>query len=319
MKSYEIHYGSDKVVYRPWIETCSIGDVGVEKFRFGGAIGDVFKDPQKKYLSQGILGISPSPPAVIKDKTIISDRANIIQCLEGQIFRTVLTLIGPKFNPKLADEVEKRGDNQGRGFLAIGELSRDFFRGEMAWCPNLVPDKWVVELDKVIINGQELPTRRRTALIDSGTSYVCAPEIDFHEVTKMLGGHAVTETSEFFSVAESKVTEIAFVLGGRKLPLRDDDLFLGKAGDLTQHASHPEEMVSSIVRKPGVSKGDDFMDYWVLGGIFMDNQVTSFAYSPFGAVSSVGFADIPETDFEKWKGKPPNPWDKAYSGGFFAR
>lgn len=319
MDSIPIVYGADTVEYRAVIDTCYLGDVGVDKFRFGGAFGEIFENAEKKHLTQGILGISPSPPAVVKDGTIISDRANMIQCLEGKIYRTVCTLIGPKFNPKLADKVEQKGDNQGRGFLAVGELSRDFFSGEMAWCPNLVRDKWVVELDKVIINGKEMTPRRRTALIDTGTSYVCAPEKDFDELSSMLDGHPLADASPFFSVPKEKMTEVSFVLGGRKLPLRDDDMYLGQAGDLTKHAPHPEEYVCSIVRKPGASRGDDFMDYWVLGGIFLDNGVTSFAYSPFGAISSVGFADIPETDLENWEGKAPDPWDTSYSGGFFKR
>lgn len=319
LDSFPIVYGADTVEYRAAIDTCYIGDVGVEKFRFGGAFGELFEKLEKNHLFQGILGISPSPPAVIKDGTIVSDRANIIQCLEGKIFRTVCTLIGPKSNPGLVKKAEDEGKNRGRGFLAVGELSRDFFSGEMAWCPNLVRDKWVVELDKVIINGKAMTPRRRTALIDTGTSYVCAPEKDFDELSHMLDGHPLADASPFFSVPKEKLTEVAFVLGGRKLPLMEEDLFLGQAGELSEHATHPKEYVSSIVRKPGVSKGDDFMDYWVLGGIFLDNGVTSFAYSPFGAISSVGFADIPETDLEKWEGNPPDPWDTSYGGGYFKR
>lgn len=305
---------------------CYVGDVGVESFRFGGATRKIFEDPKKKYLSEGILGISPSPPAVVRNGKVISDRANIIQCLEGRIFRTVLTLIGPKFNPKLADAVEARDDKQGRGFLAVGELSRDFFSGEMAWCPNLVPNQWVVELDRIVINGDDsddtkpkMSQRRRTALIDTGTSYICAPEKDFEELKTLLEGHLLTTTSRFFSVPIGKLTEVAFVMGGRKFPLRADDMHLGPAKELATDAPYPEELVCSVVKKPGSSGGDDFMDYWVMGGIFMDNGVTSFAYSPFGAISSVGFADIPDTDLENWTGNVPDPWDNAYTGEYFKR
>ncbi|KAJ9663710.1 hypothetical protein H2198_000722 [Neophaeococcomyces mojaviensis] len=310
--SKSIVYGKDTITYKPCVDTVSLGSLSVKKFRFGGAAGRALTSESSKHLAQGILGLSPSPPAEFKNQEVLSDRANLIQCLEGQIFRPVCTLIGPKVHPAVAADLEKTGARTGRGVLAVGELPRDFFSGQIAWCPNLVRDKWIVELDEVRINDIPLPARRRTALIDTGTSFILPPAKDFDEIVKMLEG-TKHERPEFFKVAKDKLKNVSFHLGGkqgRSLALNQDDLFLRE---------DPSGIViSTLVQKPGLPKDDEYMDYWVLGGIFLDNVVTAFAYSPFGAISSVGFADIPETDFKSWKANPENdPWDTAYTGQYF--
>lgn len=212
--------------------------------------------------------------------------------VQGKVKNAMLTLVGPRNDPKLADKIDREQTMQPRGQLVVGTVGREWYTGEIAWCPRVMmggAERWIVGLDEVRVNGVVV-FRKQLALIDTGTAYIVTSDNVFQKVKAAIpGSEDVQGKRGMFSFPETSLRSMEFVFAGRSLELRKQDFGLGGIVD-----PKTTRMVSSIVSLPG--EGEAFAgleQLWIIGGIFLDNVVTVFDY----AEKKVGFATIAsETD-----------------------
>ena len=284
-KEDKAKYGDgDLVEVYLWEDQVTVGKMVVTKAVVGAAPTRGVKAEFQMSKANGILGLGfPTDPAN-------AGRKNLVQIMydRGLVKHPSFALIGPRVDPKLAEKIDNSVIMQPRGTFVIGSVDPSYYTGSIAWCPQIVAtNRWVVKLDKILINGQ-VAFENQLALIDTGTAYMVASPSNFDKAQKFIDGAAPLKSKggNMFAFPADNLKKVGFVFGGREIRLHPQDFGLGGV------KSQSNQMVSSIVK---LSEWDFPEELWVIGGIFLDNTVTIFDYGQ----KRVGFADISEKDLKE--------------------
>lgn len=306
-KFRDIRYGDRSHVSASLFEDeVTVGTLTCGNQALGAASTSDIDDKFRSKSSNGILGLGF--PLDGADEAASVDLSNIVLALHAsnKVKYASLSIIGPRNDPKTAADIDKNKIMQPRGFFVIGSVDPKFYTGTISWCPQLMPDRWIVDLDQVIINDVVVAEKQRV-LIDTGTPYIVASPRNYERVIGSIqGGRKYPAKKDlFFTYPETSLSKVSFVLGGRTFKMFPQDFGLGgiklypkSSTSGTDKATNPVQdkgvarIVSSIMRLESWPFDDDM---WIIGGIFLDNIVTIF---DFGA-RQVGFADISEEDLEK--------------------
>ena len=282
VRSDQAKYGDgDLVTVALYKDSVTVGKMSIPSALIGAAPTSGIKTGFQMSKANGILGLGfPTDPAN-------AGRRNLVQTLYdmGLVRHASFALIGPRVDPKLAEKIDKKVIMQPRGTFVIGSVDPAYYTGSIAWCPQIVAtNRWIVKLDKVIINGKVAFENQR-ALIDTGTAYIVASPSNYDKAQTFINGAAPIEQKKglMFSFPSESLKSVGFVFGGREIRLQPQDFGLG--GVKTQS----NRMCSSIVKLPSWDFDENL---WVIGGIFLDNVVTIFDYGE----RKLGFADISEKD-----------------------
>ena len=284
-KEDKAKYGDgDLVEVYLWQDQVTVGKKVISKAIVGAAPTRGVKMKFQMSKANGILGLGlPTDPAN-------AGRKNLVQIMYEQdmVKHPSFALIGPRVDPKLAEKIDKSVIMQPRGTFVIGSVDPAYYTGSIAWCPQiLATNRWVVRLDKILINGQ-VAFENQLALIDTGTAYIVASPSNFDSTQSFINGAAPLQSKggNMFSYPADNLKKIGFIFSGREIRLQPQDFGLGGI------KSQSGQMVSSIVKLP---KWEFPENLWIIGGIFLDNTVTIFDYGE----RRVGFADISEKDLKE--------------------
>ena len=225
------------------------GGLLAEEQLLGAAPAHEIRDATKSNKSNGLPGLE-----FAKKNTL-----NLVETLKVQkrVKHASLSLIGPRNDPKLAAKIDGEAIVQPRGYFVIGSVDPKFYSGEIAWCPELAMDRWIVKLDAVKINGKTIFEDQR-ALIDTGNSYITVSPKTFTLVRQSIPGSIVDPNRGLtFAFPKESISSVEFVLGGRSLKLNPQDFSLGN-WTISSNSSY----LSSIQKSPLFPSGYDNM--WVL-------------------------------------------------------
>ena len=298
----QMSYGDGaRILCQLFNDSVSAGGLVADQQLLGAAPEENIRDENRSKKSNGLLGLG-----------FAKNTLNLVETLkaQGRVKHASLSLIGPRNDPKLASKIDKNIIMQPRGYFVIGSVDPKFYTGDIAWCPQISPDRWIVKLDAVIINGVEAFTNQR-ALIDTGNAYITVSPQTFTSVQSFIPGSRQDPKKGLrFAFPQDSLQSIDFVLGGRSLRLNRQDFVLGN----WTIGSGRTGYLSSIQRSPEWPAG--FEDLWVLvrghlfanlcwtcadkyqGGIFLDNIVTIFDYDD----RRVGFGDISDNEMDVGRG-----------------
>lgn len=268
-----------------WSEHFRVGSLVAEDQLFGAAAYGRLSKQLLNRQSQGLMGLASWTRAAKG----VPEHDNLVVTLAKQrsIKYASFSLVGPRNDPAQARDIDANKTMRPRGYLILGSLDRKYYSGEIAWCPRLQNGRhqWMVQLDEVWVNDC-LVVENQSALIDTGTSYIITSEANFGRVMKKMNGRICGSAGVAFEYAFGTLHDISFVLGGRRFTLNPEDLSLGQG---TRGTDGTPWMVSSIMT---IGKGPQNMQFpeglWVLGGILLDNIVTTFDF----VGQRVGFATI---------------------------
>ena len=275
----EIVYGDKrKVQMRLYKERVNLGGLIASQQTLGAVNKTEMGTSMRKSRANGLMGLGTA----LNGATDAS-RRNLAQTLfaEGKIKFPSFSFVGPRNDPQAAREaIDEKMWQQPRGEFIIGALPAEVQSEEgIVWSPvqGKYPNRWVILLKEVLINGVSV-CEDQWALIDSGTSYIITSKDNFDEVSKRLeGGPAHIDgkiSSKLIAFPERNLTSIEFVFGTgkakRSFPLTKEDLELGKDSKVLE--------VSSIVTIDDFSSSFD-NNFWILGGIFMDNFAVTFDFT----------------------------------------
>ena len=283
-------YGDgDEVNVALYKDQVTVGRMIVPSVLLGAAPTHGIKADFQISKANGLLGLGfPTNPAN-------ASRRNLVQTMYDlkMVKHASFALVGPRVDPKLATEIDKKVVMQPRGTFVIGSVDPAYYTGSIAWCPQIVAkNRWIVKLDKILVNGK-IAFQDQLALVDTGTSYIVASPSNFTKIQQSIPGAATLEKKpNMFAFPTESLKSVSFVFAGREIELKPQDFGLGGIKDETNR------MCSSIVRLPG--KWEFENNLWVIGGIFLDNVVTIFDYEE----RKVGFADVSEKDLSAASGEP---------------
>ncbi|KAF8247711.1 acid protease [Wilcoxina mikolae CBS 423.85] len=270
-----VSYGDgSSLIASLFTDTFLLGGLTASAQVFGAAAEHNIRDSFRGGKSHGILGLG------------FGGERNIVQTLreQGGIGSALWALVGPRNDPKLAEKIDREKTMQPRGWLLVGEVGREWYTGEISWCPKVSGERWIVKLDEVRVNGGVV-FRDQLALVDTGTAYIVTSDVVFRRVMGVIKGAEVVKGRKgMFSFPEESLRSVEFVFGGRSMELRKQDFGLGGLVE-----GEERRMVSSIVSlQDGGEAFAGMEQLWVIGGIFLDNVVTVFDC----AEERIGFATI---------------------------
>ena len=245
----QMSYGDGaRVLCQLFKDSVNAGGLLAEQQLLGAAPEENIRDENRSKKANGLLGLG-----------FAKNTLNLVETLkaQGRVKHASLSLIGPRNDPKLAAKIDKNLIMQPRGYFVIGSVDPKFYTGEIAWCPQLSPDRWIVRLDAVVINGVTAFTNQR-ALIDTGNAYITvSPPIFTKAQTFIPGSRQDPKKGLRFAFPQDSLRSIDFVFGGRSLHLNRQDFVIGN----WSVGSGKSGYLSSIQRSP--EWPDGFDDLWV--------------------------------------------------------
>jgi hypothetical protein len=236
-------------------------------------------------LPTGLLGMGFAKPG-----TPVPYHPNLVQnfAKDGKLKHASFTMIGPRSEPANSKPINERKEKN-RGWFVLGTLDPKYHRG-ITWCDFVENQKhlWAVRLNSVSVNGVVI-CKDQIAIIDSGTSYLVTRKENLDSATPLMKGIRSTEGIIY---PPGSLIDMSFTFGPpaleRSFKLNREDLSLGPSED----ATNPKWLRSPLVNPAGF---DELFgqNYWVLGGIFIDNMITIFDYTD---KKKIGFAEKSDVD-----------------------
>lgn len=243
-----------------WSVTYGTGDVGgivaSDKFSFAGydvelgfGLASNASDDFTSYPMDGILGLGRASSNKLGTATLMDVMA------EKKLLQANM------FGVHLSRSVDGAADGQ----ITFGAADTSKFMGDLSYTSSISIDgMWEIPADRVGVDGQDVGLVGKTAIIDTGTSYILMPLADAAAVHAKLTGSS--NLGESFYVPCDITLPIQFTFSGVIYNVLPKD-YVGKP-DKTG-----KKCASNIVGHQSFGK-----DTWLLGDVFLKNVYTVFDF-----------------------------------------
>ncbi|KAG6910084.1 hypothetical protein DXG01_013136 [Tephrocybe rancida] len=215
-KPWEIQYGTGAVSGTIVTDTISIAGLKLPKHTFGVAKKESAEFTPDYIPFDGLLGLA---------KKLIS-RQNVTTVLGALVAsKNIASPIASYHIPRLAD-----GKNNNKGELTLGALNPARYDPKtLVSVPNINPlGFWEAKIDKVVVGSKTLNLKGRTAILDTGTTLLVAPQQDVDAMHKYIKGAEWHNDTLYWTVPcvvpkqAGPVMKLAF--GGRAFEIDARDL-----------------------------------------------------------------------------------------------
>ena len=172
-------------------------------------------------------------------------------------------------------------DNVKDGELNLGEVNKARFSGDLIWLDCVPNDTgfWEIKLADARVDGANIGLAGRTAIMDTGTSYILMPPSDALALHSKIAGYA--QDGETFSVPCDTGSDLAFSFGAQEYNISSADWVGGSlASGLCQ---------SKIVGRQTFNESQ-----WLVGDVFLKNVYSVFDFEE----NRVGLG-VPPTEGEE--------------------
>lgn len=267
---WSVSYGTGTVEGVTVTDTVAFANYTVE-MGFGSATNT--SNDFNNYPMDGILGLgrpasnqigTPTVMQVLDDKNLL--QANI-----------------------LGIHLQRNSDGAKDGQITFGGVDRSKFQGSLSYTATVSADSnlWEIPVDDVAVSGTSCKFTGRSAIVDTGTSYVLMPPADAKILHAQIPGSTNTGGSPNFMIPCSTTKTIQFTFSGVIYSVQPDD-YLGKAD------STGKMCASNIIGQQAYSANQ-----WILGDVFLKNVYTVFDFDKdrigFGVKSTAPSVGSPMT------------------------
>lgn len=256
---FEIHYGTGSLEGIISNDILTVGDITVDGQDFGESV----KEPGLAFAFgkfDGIFGLGYDRISV---RGVVPPFYSMV---EQQLIDS------PIFSFWLGDA--DAGNGMG-GELVFGGIDESHFTGDIHWAPVRRKGYWEVELEKVVLGGEEVEMEDTGAAIDTGTSLLAVPTIVADLINKKIGakkdfsGQYVVECDKIPSMPEFSLQ------------------FNGKLFSLTGHDYVLQVQGRCISAFMGLDIPEPLGPIWIIGDAFLRKFYTIYDLGK----DRVGFAD----------------------------
>lgn len=172
--------------------------------------------------------------------------------------------------------LQRNSDGAKDGQITFGGVDKTKFKGDISYTKALANQgNWEIPLGDSGVNGISTNLTSRTAIIDTGTSYVLMPLTDAQALHRLIPGSVAN--GEYFNVPCSTTADVQFTFSGVAYSVSPKD-YVGKpSGSLC---------TSNIIGHQAFGPTQ-----WLLGDVFLKNVYAVFDYDQqkigFGTMNGV--------------------------------
>ncbi|BFF92535.1 lysosomal aspartic protease [Drosophila madeirensis] len=254
--AFAITYGSGKVTGTLAKDTVRVAGLAVTNQTFAMTT----KEPGSAFVEShfdGILGLGFRSISVDNVKPLVQN-----MCSEGVISNCVFSIC-----------MRGGGSSKRGGALIFGSTNTTAYTGSETYTYTPVTKKgyWQFDLQGFYLGSTKVSGSTQ-AIVDSGTSLIAAPTSAFNKINKILGC-TVTSSGECWMKCSKKVSDVTFVIGGKKF------VMAGNKMKLKVRTTKGNTICISAVSDMGTS-------FWILGDAFIRHFCTVFDVTR----SRIGFA-----------------------------
>jgi cathepsin D len=242
-KDWSLAYGTGEVDGLVVSDTVSFANYTLN---LGFGLASVASDDFKNYPMDGILGFGPPDSNELGTKTIM-------QALDEQT-NLQSNILGV--------HLQRAADGTKDGELIIGGIDASRFDGNLNYLSITEPNSWEIKFDDAIVGGQSCGLTGRTAMIDTGTSYMLIPPSDAETLHGKIPGSS--HNGEVYTVPCGTTATVEMSFNGMKYTIPPKD-YVGKASG--------SGCTSNIIGHQAFGPTQ-----WILGDIFLKNVYTVFDF-----------------------------------------
>lgn len=199
-------------------------------------------DDFNNYPMDGILGLGPSDSNEL-------DTPTVMETLDKQS-DLASNVIGV--------HLSRAVDNTKDGELTIGGIDHTRFTGKLSYTKINVADTWQIPIDDMIVGGNACNLQGKSAIIDTGTSYILMPPADADSVHAQIPGSVANNGQYTLPCGSTTTVEVAF--SGVKYAISPADYVGKSAGALCS---------SNIIGQQAFGPNQ-----WIMGDTFLKNVYT---------------------------------------------
>ncbi|RYP50120.1 hypothetical protein DL768_004324 [Monosporascus sp. mg162] len=245
--SFAIQYGTGEVSGHVVRDSMSIAEMNTT-FDFG--LASVTSNEFARFPFEGILGMSTSPDSFL---SAIKDA----ELLDNNVFGISLS---------------RASDGPNDGEIMFGAANTDRYEGEITYAPLVTGNSWAIPLDDVMVDGQPVGIKGKTAYLDTGTTYAFAPKDQVAALFDKVPGASSGDDGSSYTVPCGSKVPIAFTFSGASWNISSADLL----------SATPMENVCTA----NIFGIEIVRESWLLGDVFLKNVYSVFDLDE----SRIGFA-----------------------------
>jgi hypothetical protein len=156
-------------------------------------------------------------------------------------------------------------DGLADGELNLGEVNKGRFSGDLNWS-NIIDNEngfWEIPIDNAGVNGKQLGITGRSAIIDTGTSFILMPEQDAVKIHQQIPGYK--QNAETFSVPCDTTAVVQFTFNKQVYNISTPDWRGGK-------------LDSGLCRSNIIGRQTFKDSQWLVGDVFLKNVYSVFDF-----------------------------------------
>ncbi|KAL1979955.1 hypothetical protein VTN96DRAFT_4863 [Rasamsonia emersonii] len=255
--SFNVGYGTGTVEGVLANDTVSFAGFNLQ-LTFG--LANNASDDFLNYPMDGILGLGRSDSSAIGTPTVMDVIA------DNKFLKSNVVGIS----------LQRNSDGTKDGEITFGGVDTSKFRGDIVYTSTIPNnDRWEIPVQDAGVDGKACNFTGKSAIIDTGTSYILLPPADASAIHALIPGSS--PAGENFNVPCKSTAEVQFTFSGITYSISPKD-YVGSPD------SSGTTCVSNIVGVQTFGPND-----WLLGDVFLKNVYTVFDYDN----NRIGFAGRP--------------------------
>ena len=242
-KSWKLAYGTGEVDGNLVSDNVAFANYSLD-MSFG--LATVASDDFNNYPMDGILGFGPPQSNELGAKPIM-------QVLDEQ---TDLK------DNILGIHLQRAADGSNDGQLIIGGMDTSKFSGDLNYLPTVNSNSWEIKVGDAFIDGKGCGFSGRTAMVDTGTSYILMPPSDAELLHSKISGSS--HNGEMFTIPCDSTESFQIGFNNVKYTISPRD-YVGKPSG--------SGCTSNIIGHQAFGPSQ-----WILGDVFLKNVYTVFDF-----------------------------------------
>ena len=171
--------------------------------------------------------------------------------------------------------LQRNSDGAKDGQITFGAVDKTKFKGDISYTKALANGNWEIPVGDSSVNGISTKLVSKTAIIDTGTSYVLMPPTDAEALHALIPGSVAN--GEYYNIPCTATADVQFTFSGVAYSVSPKD-YIGKpTGNLC---------TSNIIGHQAFGPNE-----WILGDVFLKNVYSVFDYDKerigFGTMNGV--------------------------------